>query len=791
MVRSSSNPYAEPRSLLWIFASAPLLYLFLCTFPGVYEPLGIGLDESWKFALNSLGESRQYLIGRDVNFTYGPLGFLLCPRVVGSGKCFVLAQLFWSFLHISFFVGLSYCLRARLGTLILVLTAFMALCALGLWLELRVVFTVAVFCVLSLRDDPSSLICAAFGSLFACLAFVMKWSLGLAAMPLVLGSWLLLLLWRKQSQCCSQTLRVGISTFALVFVALQAALFDSVASWRQWIAVSSEIARGYGAALSIKGESSALVLALAALMPLLSLICLLSRQPRQSLLLFAVPTLVFFKEGFVRQDGHRYIFFLALTMIPVILLLAPNLRPRDRSCLLLAFGVAFAASVTYASHFQAFPALRRDGVVNFVLLSPGAQNFAALLPSSDTPQRLRLASASNLRSDILPSEWWKVVGHSSVSLLPWEISTAAANGLNWQPIPTLQLYAASTAWLDQLTASAIEKRGAQYLVVCFASLDGRNIIVDNPLVWRSISRAYTVLASDISSQRLLLARKPMPAEPNRLKELSQGQGRFGNWLEIPRQNSPLYASLNVTVSPLGRAAELLYQLPPLYLEIQRASGAASSYRFLSRTAVNAIQIDSIPDSTEDLAELLRGYRSRDPVVRFRIARPHTEPWFHQQYSWSLLSGPGYSIATPAKSSAPLATSISPAEGSGMSAFLKVTASRPSQISDVHLLQVLINDQLTGVAACYLSYEVPQNRLWLIADVGHGSAGVGKPGQETILKTSQCQVPLGQSNVYVSEKEITLTLKIDFQRSFIGSRRIFVWAGESDPKWHPEAIWRVN
>ena len=60
-----------------------LAYLALALFPGHYVPLGPGTDRSWMYALNRLVGS-EFVHGRDVVFTYGPLGYLLWPSVMGS-----------------------------------------------------------------------------------------------------------------------------------------------------------------------------------------------------------------------------------------------------------------------------------------------------------------------------------------------------------------------------------------------------------------------------------------------------------------------------------------------------------------------------------------------------------------------------------------------------------------------------------------------------------------------------------------------------------------------------------
>ncbi len=60
-----------------------VVFLLLATFPGHYQPIRTGLDPSYQYGLNFLANSDQ-VFGRDVAFTFGPLGYLLIPLDIGN-----------------------------------------------------------------------------------------------------------------------------------------------------------------------------------------------------------------------------------------------------------------------------------------------------------------------------------------------------------------------------------------------------------------------------------------------------------------------------------------------------------------------------------------------------------------------------------------------------------------------------------------------------------------------------------------------------------------------------------
>src|SRR3954471_1339481 len=58
------------------------LYVVLLVCPIRYWPLDLDIDSGWRHALN-FAHAHGLAMGRDVIFTYGPLGYLLFPEHIG------------------------------------------------------------------------------------------------------------------------------------------------------------------------------------------------------------------------------------------------------------------------------------------------------------------------------------------------------------------------------------------------------------------------------------------------------------------------------------------------------------------------------------------------------------------------------------------------------------------------------------------------------------------------------------------------------------------------------------
>ena len=142
---------------------------------------------------------------------------------------------------------------------------------------------------------------------------------------------------------------------------------------------------------------------------------------------------------------------------------------------------------------------------------------------------------------------------------------------------------------------------------------------------------------------------------------------------------------------------------------------------------------------------------------------------------------------------PFFSLLSPQSGSGTSQTFRVVYSDPDGASDLNLVQMLINNGLSGAYGCYLLYDPPSARLTLANDAGNGSAGtaaLGSPGQ---LANSRCAVNLAASSASAVGTDLTLQLALSFTAAFSGPKAIYLWAGDKQGAvagWTTAGTWTV-
>ena len=150
-------------------------------------------------------------------------------------------------------------------------------------------------------------------------------------------------------------------------------------------------------------------------------------------------------------------------------------------------------------------------------------------------------------------------------------------------------------------------------------------------------------------------------------------------------------------------------------------------------------------------------------------------------------------------SGPAATAVSPGAGNGASQTFTFTFSDPSGYQNLQVVDVLINNYLDGIQACYVAYSKNYGMLLLVDD--GGDSGTDYAGYLTVPSTgsitgsmsnSQCTVNGTGSSVVGSGNTLTLTLNISFSPSFAGNRIVYTAAGDTtgNSGWQALSTWQV-
>jgi hypothetical protein len=377
--------------------------MLIASFPAIGYALSAGLDPSWDYSLNFLAGS-EYVFGRDVGFTYGPLGFLAYPMDLGNNLFFsILLRLF---LQAMLGVALVGALRRTRSAAALLLVAVAFACTLGTGVdfETRALLTIAALSFYALDDRrPWALGVAA--ALCALCLFI-KLNVGLTTLA-TCGAVALVWVVRERWKAWP-ALAAAAGAYVACVVAAIAVLFHSVGNFTAWLRVSSQFADGYSVAMSMVGRDAQVVLGLGCALLCAIWVAVLRRSDKHTTLMAAalVPALFLaFKRGFVRQDGHMFTFFTFLALAMALLLLhlrATRERLIGAAVVILLVGIG----ISVQQHNGEWNA---DVSIGELSGAHGFSNVVDVVQYGKTRERLKHQSNQNLSVTKLPEEWVRAI----------------------------------------------------------------------------------------------------------------------------------------------------------------------------------------------------------------------------------------------------------------------------------------------------------------------------------------------------------------------------------------------
>lgn len=412
------------------------------------NPPGPGLDSSWNAGL-AMAVDEGLSFGKDVVFSYGPLGFLQAQGLWVDGLS-VIAFIWSAAVYVAFCVALVWALRRRLPAAPTVLVAFVLIAVLPL-LEAPLLLAV-IACVWLLESERSERATRLFvlgAASFAAVEVLVKLSIGpTIAIVLLIALVGARVAWPKLA---AFVVLAVVETLGLWLLSGQ-----SLGAIPAFLENTFQIVSGYSTAMLRQTDVPAWEVTAATLAAALVALGLVAvswgaryrdRRARwAAVALAALAAFAVFKEGVVRTDaGHLSLFF----SNACVLWLAVSLgQARWRWMLAAAAAVAL----------MGLPV--RSGMptnLDFIANLRYAADQVRSLVSPGRRERLAEEGRAGMQATYqLEPATLAALRDRTVAVEPWEIGAAWAYRLRWQPLPVFQNYSAYTSALDRLNAAAVE-----------------------------------------------------------------------------------------------------------------------------------------------------------------------------------------------------------------------------------------------------------------------------------------------------------------------------------------------
>ncbi len=583
-----------------------------------------GGDPSWVNALNVLPHTG-FLFGRDVVYTYGPLGFLLEPLNVGSNL--VIATGFRLFIHAIFAACILYFALRASSVLPIMLFTFGYMIAMVAVIELdysyHLIIVESLLILVAFRSRQLWWLATPAAGVLAASLLFMKFGIGLIALS-IYAAVALCWLFTKQYH----PLKVAVTVFGsylLAFAALAALYLQSIPNVTAWISRSMDMSDGAQSAQSLVGSRIFLVVAFDLLFALASAmvyvfitLCFFRWKSdlRGVLVVFVPAIFLAFKHGFVRADGHeRHFFAFVLALISILILFATSRRELlaliTGLCLVINFSMPVGIYYSLKYHLPS--------PLDTLVGKKGLSNLIDTVDFRRTQRNLDLQSAANLRTDWLPEAWIDDIRehHWAVDVIPGELTYIFANHLNWDPKPTLQTFMVTTPALDQWSAQHFNTNKSPDVLII--GPDGRNLLLDAPAMTRSILRNYELYRENVRANLFLLIRRPKPLAEDSVT-LAEQEIHNGQWMGVPESDRAVLAHLELSLSFFGRVAKTLYRIPAVYVDLIYQSGQQQSYRVTPGVAKDGLLLNYLSKTPTEFSDLLHN-RPFDKVVKLRLSGP--------------------------------------------------------------------------------------------------------------------------------------------------------------------------
>lgn len=627
-----------------------LIFLVISFFPDrFYIDPAPGLDNSWQIALN-LAFKFHLVFGKSFVFTYGPLGVLVSRLPISVP--FMVYFLFDLYFGITLILILRDIFRKHFsyGLVIFLFLGFTLASYQMPDLVYLLYFLFYLFAFIKEPGRPGLIIQAA---LLSIIGFYIKVSGGTVQVMLFLTALAYVFIRRK----------IGwkpvllILVIYLTVIGLSARLLHVYLPG--YLRSSLELIRSYNDAMVIGITDATVIyawLALAIILVVLSWIgyTLVRSVRRKEWLPYADELFIYgilaasiyflFKATFVRADDHIAGFYRNIALLAGFLFLyCPPIVKRKFAaiaCTLILLASVWALNALNGNYE---PVVR---IARLTFLSEKIKDIGHYFGSMAHYGR-ELARSEGL--DSTDNEWKRIIGNSTVDIVPIDISLAYFSGLHYDPRPVIQSYSTYNGYLDNLNYQKyISPSAPEYILYETSVTDSRYLFFDEAWTKLAMLRHYTLIGK--FKQFLVLKRREQPViAPEIRKEVKEA--RFNEDIPIgaanqagpanpmppgnqagpanptppmshagaanptPPANELQYSRILVRYSLWGKIRSFFFQPPPFEVRITLDNGNSWTYRGVKPILEGGVLVNKFIYNDESFQTWLLSHGSSNLNIR--------------------------------------------------------------------------------------------------------------------------------------------------------------------------------
>lgn len=570
-------------------------------------PTWLGIDDAWIMTLNH-ALLQQWTWGKDIVYTYGPLGFLATrlgygiPRwLFAAFDLFIVLNFFWVFRDFIRSSGDKFLAVLFVCCITLLVQTFT-----GVGIAWIMLFLLC-FCIGKLHADPR-LGLFLYLSLLITLSFFLKLNTGLIGALLHVACLLNLYVFKKIP------LSKAMLLLPLPFLLIVLAAIPLHVSLPGYIRGAFEVIKGYNDVMYLHedpaGTAHALYLIFYALLLFYLVIAGLFLRNRQYIyLLFAGMAILYVfllkKQAVIRSDAQHIEEFYAYSSL--ILMVGSTVLPSPRQQRFY-LGSAFVITLATLLLFSKKRPVDEAFTMRYGIFSDYTRQFGEY----DGYHYLDQAEKRYIPSTILQK-----IGKQPVDIFPWDINYALRNMLHYQPRPVFQSFSTYTDYLQRLNQSAYEQHAPAFILYDYDAIDNRHPFNDELAANLFIVKNYQVADTFTSNGRwLLLLEKKATTSPVHVVALGDTTAATGTDIRI--SDSCTFLSIDLDHTFKGRLQALWDKPPQVQVLYEDANGNQVSYRTSRELLKAGIMVRNMLSNNHDFANLITHDMPLERVQKIRL-----------------------------------------------------------------------------------------------------------------------------------------------------------------------------
>lgn len=550
----------------------------------VFTRPSIHHDPSWALGLN-LAIREGLVWGKDIVFTYGPLGYLSTGLPIYVSKLPIV--LFFLFIVANGIYFLYYLLKLTsrkseyyfLFTLVFFVGQFL------FWRDSVTLYFYFIFHVFHFLKHNNILSLVSL-SICSILAFYIKVNSGIVVNVLFILVVIYSLLYRHLS-----TPR-GIALVGVHFLGLFALSFVLNTDLEAYFINSLPLVDAYNDAMVIFPKDYGDTIDALLIIFLIALLFLryainICKSPFELFLCFNITLFVFisFKQGFVRHDAlHMNVFFGSIVFALTLVLLFSEVKLMKRSLNYVLIPVAFLSVYSF-----------KGGSARLIDHNLGTAIFSDL--------NIQRSQETNKLMRALPAEVLAEIGNSSVDVLGWEISYVYFNTLKYVPRPIFQSYSAYHEKLIDLNYTKYSGHSApDYVLYQFGSIDDRHPFWDEPRIYLALLARYSIvdtIPKTPYANSMILFKRNTTDKRIQEKVVVDTIVHYGQPFSLPDTDKLLYLKMDEEYTLAGKIRRVLFQPSLLYMKLNYEDGDSSYHRAIIPILKSGTPINKKVLTTDD------------------------------------------------------------------------------------------------------------------------------------------------------------------------------------------------